>query len=353
MKSWIFWGTIIVILAGIIVYNKVLKAPQAQAGMMPMGKGGAQQAMPVSVIVAKPQNVNSVIEATGTLTAFDEVELKPETSGKIVMLNINEGAFVQKGTLLLKINDAELQAQLKKLMLQKDVAVRNEERLKKLLAINGVGQQDYDVALNQLNNIISDIQLLQAQIEKTEIRAPFSGKIGLRNVSNGAVITQGTTVATLVNTDKLRVDFFVPERYAPIVTIGKQVDLEIDGVKQSVVAKVVATESKIDLASRNIKVRAEVQNNKNLIPGAFAKVKLNVSSQNAIMVPSSIVIAEARGKKLMRFQNGKAVPTPIETGIRTKDDVQVLSGVAAGDTIISSGIMFLKPDADVSVLNVQ
>lgn len=353
MKSWIFWGTIVLAIGGIIVYNKILKAPHTQSGMMQMGKVGSQQALPVSVMIAKPQKVNSVIEATGTLTACDEVELKPETGGKIVMLNINEGAFVKKGTLLLKINDAELQAQLKKLMLQKDVAIRNEERLKKLMAINGVGQQDYDLALTQLNNIVSDIQLLQAQIEKTEIRAPFSGKIGLRNVSNGAVIAQGTTVATLVNTNKLRVDFFIPERYAPIVSIGKRVDLEIDGIKEPIAAKVIATESKIDFASRNIKVRAEVQNDKNLIPGAFAKVKLNVSSENAIMVPTSVVIAEARGKKIMRFQNGKAVPASIETGIRTKDEVQVVSGVAVGDTIITSGMMFLKPDADVSVMKVQ
>ncbi|MFN8293645.1 MAG: efflux RND transporter periplasmic adaptor subunit [Chitinophagales bacterium] len=353
MKSWIFWGSIILFIGGIIFYNKVLNAPKAQGGMMAMGKGGSQQAMPVSVIIAKAENVESTIDATGTLTALDEVELKPETSGKIVLLNINEGAHVSKGALLLKINDAELQAQLKKLQLQKDVAVRNEDRLKKLLAINGVGQQDYDIALNQLNNIISDIQLLQAQIEKTEIRAPFSGKIGLRNVSNGAVITQGTTVATLVNSDKLRVDFFVPERYAGVVAIGKQVQLEIDGIATPIQAKVIATESKIDLASRNIKVRAEIENTKHLMPGSFAKVKLNIQTKNSILIPSGIVIAEARGKKVMRFENGKATPVAIETGIRTKDAVQVISGITAGDTIISSGIMFLKPNAEVTVSKVE
>lgn len=351
MKSWIFFGSIVALLAGIIVYNKVLNADESKGGFGAMG--GAQKPLSVTALIAEPQNVSNNIVATGTLTALDEVELKPETSGKIVMLNINEGQYVAKGTLMLKINDAELQAQLKKLELQKDVANRNEERLRKLLAINGVGQQDYDIALNQYNNVISDIQLLKAQIAKTEIRAPFSGKVGLRNVSDGAVITQGNTVATLVNTDKLRVDFFVPERYAGIVSNGKQVSLEIDGIKEPIQAKVIATESKIDLASRNIKVRAEVVNSKKLIPGSFAKVKLNVNSDNAIMLPSYLLIAEARGKKVMRYENGKAVPVQVETGLRTEDKVQILSGINAGDTIISSGIMFLKPDAKVAISKIE
>lgn len=353
MKKWIFWSAIIVFIGGIIFYNKVLTAPKDDNKMGAKGKSGIMQGLSVAAIVAKAEDITSVIEATGTLTALDEVELKPETSGKVVYLNINEGAYVSKGALLLKINDAELQAQLRKLQLQKDVAERNEKRLKELLNIKGVGQQDYDEALNQLNNIVSDIQLLQAQIDKTEIHAPFSGKVGLRNVSVGAVITQGNTVATLVNTDKLRVDFYVPERYAPIVAIGKSATLEIDGVKEDIKAKVIATESKIDLASRNIKVRAELVNKQGLMPGAFAKVKLNVYSENAIMLPSHAVIAEARGKKVMRYSNGKSLPVMIETGIRTKDDVQVLSGITAGDTIISSGIMYLKPDGDVSLSKVM
>lgn len=352
MKSWIFLGSIVALLAGIIIYNKVLNADKSKGGYTAMG-AGMQNALPVTALITKPQNISNNIVATGTLTALDEVELKPETSGKIVMLNINEGQYVSKGTLMLKINDSELQAQLKKLELQKDVAARNEERLKKLLAINGIGQQDYDIALNQYNNIISDIQLINAQIAKTEIRAPFSGKVGLRYVSDGAVITQGNTVATLVNTDKLRVDFFVPERYAGIVSNGKQVTLEIDGVKEPIQAKVIATESKIDMASRNIKVRAEILNNKKLIPGSFAKVKLNVNSENTIMLPSYLLIAEARGKKAMRYENGKAVPVQVETGLRTEDKVQIISGINAGDTIISSGIMFLKPDAKVTITKLE
>jgi len=353
MKTWSVIAIIVLLLGGIIFYNKVFKTALESGMPAGGGKGMAGQAMLVSAIVVQPRNVNSTVQASGTLLANDEVELKPEISGRITVLNINEGSFVQKGTLLLKLNDADLQAQLRKLKLQKETSTSSEERLKKLLAINGVGQQDYDVALTQLNNIVSDIQLLEAQIEKTEIRAPFSGKIGLRNVSAGAYVQQGVTVTTLVSTDRLKVDFFIPERYSSVIAIGTTLEVEVEGFKEKFAAKVIATEPKIELSSRSVKVRASIISTQSkLYPGAFAKVNLNVKSEAALMVPTNIVIPEARGKKLMRYNNGKVEPVMVETGLRTKDEVQVLTGIKAGDTIISTSIMFLKPDAEVKLLGV-
>lgn len=354
MKTWSVIALVVLLLGGIIVYNKVIKSAPESGMPKGGGKGMPAQAMPVTGIILKTQNVNSNIQASGTLLADEEVELKPEVSGRVTILNIREGALVQKGTLLLKMNDAELQAQLRKLQLQKETAARSEERLKKLLAINGIGQQDYDVALTQLNNIISDIQLLQAQIEKTEIRAPFTGKIGLRNISPGAYVQQGMVVTTLIALDRLKVDFFVPEKYSGIVAVNTDVELEVDGFKERFTAKVVAVEPRIEQASRSVKVRAFINNaNARLFPGAFAKVNLKVKSDNAIMVPTNLIIPEARGKKVMRYNNGKAEPVMVETGIRTQDDVQITSGVKPGDTIISSSIMFLKPDAEVKLTKTE
>jgi len=146
MKTWSVIAIVVLLLGGIVFYNKVLKTSPESGMPAGGGKGMAGQAMLVSAIVVQPRNVNSTVQASGTLLANDEVELKPEISGRITVLNINEGSFVQKGTLLLKLNDADLQAQLRKLKLQKETSTSSEERLKKLLAINGVGQQDYDVA---------------------------------------------------------------------------------------------------------------------------------------------------------------------------------------------------------------
>jgi len=354
MKTWGVIAIVVLLLGGIVFYNKVVKSAPGSGMAAGAGKGMAGQAMPVTAIVVQPQNINSVILASGTVLANDEVELKPEVSGRITALNIREGELVTKGTLLLKLNDAELQAQLRKLKLQRETAARTEDRLEKLLAINGVGQQDYDVALTQLNNIDSDIQLLEAQIEKTEIRAPFNGKIGLRNVSAGAYVQQGTIVTTMVSTDKLKVDFFIPERYSSVIKVGTTLSLDVEGFKENFVAKVVATEPKIELSSRSVKVRAAITDAQSkLYPGAFAKVNLNVKSEAALMVPTNIVIPEARGKKLMRFNNGKAEAVMVETGVRTQDDVQVLSGINAGDTVISSSIMFLKPDAEVKLMSIE
>jgi membrane fusion protein (multidrug efflux system) len=350
MKSWLIFGTIILLVAGIIVYNKVIKTKPDAAKAMGGKPGGAAPRLNADVYVVRSQNLDNTLFASGTLLASEEVELKPEISGRIVMLNIKEGQVVNQGTLLLKLNDADLQAQLKKLQMQTEPASKTEQRLKQLLAINGVGQQDYDIALTQYNNILADIDLLKAQIEKTEIRAPFTGKIGLKNVSQGAYVTQGAVIASLQQITSLKVDFSLPEKYVSEVKQGETLHMSVDGFSEEFSARIAAVEPKIDEATRTLRVRALVNNSKSqLYPGAFAKINLNISSSDALMVPTNAIIPEARGKKVFVVKGGKAEPVMVQTGFRNENKIQVVSGLEAGDTVMVSSIMMVKPGVDVKV----
>ena len=346
-----FIVAIVVLVAGIIVYNKVIHPKESTA---PASKGGPPKEISVSGFVVQPKNLDNGIVASGTLLANEEVELHPEASGKITQLNLSEGSTVSKGTLLVKLFDADLQATLKKLQLQKESAEKTETRLKQLLAINGIGQQEYDNAVTQLNNINADIDLTQAQISKTEVRAPFNGVVGLKNVSIGAYVSPTTSIATLQQIDPLKVDFTVPEKYSSSVGKGDAVKFKVDGSAETFTGKVFAIEPKIDEATRSIKVRALVANSKTkLFPGAFAKIDLGLKSvEGAMMVPTQCIIPEARNKKLIVVKDGKAKFIIVETGVRNESYIQITSGVEAGDTIVATALMYVKPDAGVKVVKV-
>lgn len=342
---------LLLIVSGIIIYNKVLHPAEISS---PGPKNGGPKELPVSGFVVQPKNLDNGIVASGTLLANEEVELHPEASGKITQLNLNEGSAVTKGTLLVKLFDGDLQAQLKKLVLQRETAEKTEARLKQLLAINGIGQQEFDNAATQLNNIKADIELTQAQISKTEVRAPFNGVVGLKNVSIGAYVSPSTPIATLQQIDPIKIDFTVPEKYSSSLGKGDVVKFTVDGSIENFTGKIFAIEPKIDEATRSIKVRALVSNSKTkLFPGAFAKIDLGLKSvQGALMVPTQCIIPEARNKKLIVIKEGKAKFVIVETGVRNESYIQITSGVEVGDTIVATALMYVKPDAGIKVVKV-
>src|ERR1051326_2565676 len=219
--------------------------------------GTQQQGQPQSAIVnayvVKPQKLDNKIFSSGTVLANEEVTLVPEIAGKITAINFKEGSKVSKGDLLVKINDADLQAQMKKLQLQEKLAEQNETREKKLLDAGGVSQAEYDAILTQLNSLKADIDLTQAQIAKTEIRAPFSGTIGLKYVSEGSYVNQATAasaavkIATLQQTDPVKIDFSVPEKYSLAVKKGDSIRFTLQGSDKNFMGEIYAIEPKIDL----------------------------------------------------------------------------------------------------------
>jgi len=328
-------------------------APAAQG----RGGGGGGKGGPVSVkaYVVQPSTLDDRIVVTGTVSPNEQVDLQSEVPGKIMRIYFREGATVGKGTLLVKINDSELRAQLGRAVARKELAVTKEARQRTLREKDAVSQAEYDVALNELRSAQADINLIKAQIEKTELRAPFAGTIGLRMVSEGSNITPSTKIASLNNVNPVKIDFSVPEKYFSIVKPGSLITFKIQGASGEYDAKVYAVEPRIDSETRTLQVRALCSNGGGKIfPGAFAEISLVLKrTDGALMVPTEAVIPEMEGKKVFVIKDGKAEPRKIEVGIRTDRQVQITSGLAAGDSVITSGILQVKPGAKLKISEVE
>jgi len=316
-----------------------------------LGQGNRQQTIQVDGYVVKAQALGENVEVPGSLIANESTEIHPEISGRIVQLNVSEGRFVAKGTLLAKIYDGDLQAQLKKLQVQLQIAKQNEDRSSQLLKIQGISQQDYDASLLNVNNIKADIEITQSSITKTEIRAPFNGKVGLKNISTGAFVTPETVVATIQQTDLLKLDFSVPEKYTARIKTGQIVNFTTEGGKKRYSAKIMATESGVAQNTRSLMIRAIVQNkNAELLPGIFAKVVLDFDPDpNSIVIPTQAVIPQARGKKVIIYNGGLAKFTDVTTGLRDSAMVQITTGLKAGDTVVTTGLLSVRPDSKLQV----
>ena len=305
----------------------------------------------VEVIVAGSEDVASSLEVNGSVLSNEMVELHPEVSGRLTYLNLPDGANVKEGTLLVRVNDADLQAQLEQQKIQLDLAVKTLKRLSDLLKVNGVNQADYDAALSQVNTIQANMKVINAQIDKTVIRAPFSGELGIRVVSPGAYVTPQTLLGTIQQTDKVKIDFTVPETYASIIGKGNKVKIQADGFTESLDATITAIEPQINTVSRNIKVRALLT--KGVIhPGSFVKVLLD-QNRKGIMVPSNAIIPDALSNQVVVVRDSKAVFVNVETGLRNANLVELTGGVNPGDSIIVSGMLFVRPKAIVKVKRVK
>jgi membrane fusion protein (multidrug efflux system) len=319
------------------------------------GGGEKNKELKVEAYLIQPGSFSETLEIPGTLTANESVVIQPEISGRIVTLNVQEGRSVEKGALLVKLYDGDLVAQLHKLEVQLQLAQKTEERQSQLLRIQGISQQDYDISLLQVNNLKADIGIIKTTILKTEIRAPFSGKLGLRNISEGAFVSPSTMITTINQTNQLKLDFSIPEKYINKLRMGQSIQFTSEGSNREYTAKVVATESAITENNRSLLVRAVVsKTDASLLPGSFAKVKLSFDPDPAaILVPTQAIIPQAKGKKVIVIKEGKAVFTDVVTGVRSADKIQILSGLQPNDTIAVTGLMSLRPDNKVAVAKIQ
>ena len=315
-----------------------------------------RQAGPVVAdgFIIRPQSISEKIEVPGSLMPSEQTQIKSEVTGRIVQLNINEGSVVQKGALLVKLFDGDLQTQLKKLEVQLQIAQKTEERQGELLKINGISQQDYDLVVLNVQTLNVDIEATKIAIAKTEIRAPYSGEVGLRNVSLGTYISPSDVITTLRQVDNLKLEFSVPEKYAKEIRKGAKVSFKVDNGSQTHEAVVSATENSVEQTTRTLRVRALVKNNHpELVPGVFAKVNLQLGkNDDALLVPTQSVIPNARNKQVILLRKDSAVFTVVETGVRDSVFVQITSGLKSGDTVITSGLMVIRPNAKVKLAKI-
>lgn len=314
-------------------------------------KPAAPQAARADGFVVTPQLLAQDIEVPGSLAAFEEVELRPEVSGRVTGVFFKEGGNVAQGSVLLKVYDADLQSQLQKLQVQLKTAEQTAERYGALLKINGVSQQEYDLNVLAVNNIKADMDIVRTTIGRTTLRAPFSGKIGITNITKGAYVTPQTLIATLRKVSQLKLDFTVPEVYGAKMKYGTLVNFTVEGSDKTYPAVIAATENIIAEDNRSLRVIATVSKpDAQLIAGAFAKVKVALGENNAaLMIPTQAVIPDARNKKVITVRNGIASMQVVTLGARDSAMVEITTGLKAGDTVLITGLLTTKPGGKVQL----
>lgn len=314
------------------------------------GRPGAARGgvMTVRTEIVRSEKVSEKVMTVGTVLPNEEVEIRSETSGKIERIYFDEGSSVHRGDMLIQINDDELQAQLLRATARRTLAEQQESRARDMFNQNLVSQEELDRAASELDVVKAEVQLIAAQIDKTAIRAPFEGVIGLRYVSEGAYITPATRIATLQDDRQVKIDFSVPEKYAGVIKEGDKINFTTPGSSGSFTGMVYALESKIDLATRTLRLRAVSPNPDGaLVAGAFANVEMVLREKDALVIPSYALVPELKGHKVFLYKNGKAAAQRVEIGIRTDEKVEIAGGVQAGDTLITSGVLQIRPGMTV------
>lgn len=360
------FGILLLVIVGIIAFPTVKKSINAKKAdkdsqkelQKPKPVTMNSRTLEVSAEIIRTHAMNDQTVTTGNIIPAEEVDLSFETSGKVVAIYFAEGAKVQKGELLAKINDKPLQAQLKKLETQVPLAKDRVYRQKKLLEKNAVSQEAYESVMTEYDKLMADIELVKSNIAQTELYAPFDGVIGLRQLSEGAYATPSTKVAKLSHVDALKIDFSIPEAYANEVKEGTNIVFRLSdnmGITREYDAQVYAVESTIDTDTRTLSVRALFDNQKQgLIPGRYTSVTIKRREiADAISVPSQAIVPEMGRNIVYVYRNGKAQPVEINTGIRTEARVQAIEGLHVGDTLITSGVMQLRTGSPVSITNLK
>lgn len=354
ITKWSIVG-VIVLGSGFLAYQHLMPHENKEMKEAPKEAGNRQsKALNVRAVVLSQQGLTDGIFVSGSLVPDEEVNLSFESSGKITDIFFKEGTHVEKGELLAKINDAPLQADLRKKQAQVKLMQDRLFRAKALLEKEAVSKEAFQEAEANLAALEAEIEGVEAQIEQTELRAPFSGIIGLRQVSVGAYATTTTEVATLTKTAPLKVEFNVPERYAGMLPEGTELTFTAEGDLTTRNAKVYASDSRVDPETRTFAIRAIYPNTDGkLIPGRYVNVNLVTQRfDNTLAVPSEAIVSEMGIDKVFVCKNGKAQPVEIAKGLRTDAMVQVLRGLVPGDTVITSGTMQLRSGQKV-VVSVQ
>ncbi len=305
--------------------------------------GKMNQKVAANYLVLSDTTIKESIVITGNIQAEESVDLRTESAGKVTKIFFSEGAKVKQGELLLKINDQELKAQYDRAKARQKLAEEQEYRQRILLKKEAISQQEYDIVFTELQSLKAETELINAQLAKTELRAPFAGQLGLRMLSVGDYITPSSSITKLVKNEKVKITFSIPEKYSNSIKKNAEINFMVEGNAKKYKANVYAIEPMIDENTRTLQVRAIANNDGELIPGSFSKVELELKEiKNAILIPNQAIIPILKGKKVYILENGLAKEVVVETGIRNDQFIQVTSGLKVGDTLITTGIMSIK-----------
>ncbi len=315
----------------------------------------SNSALPVTASRITLRSLTDDLSVTGTIEPDETVDISAEIAGKVEKILFDEGKSVRKNDMLLKIVDDDLQAQLNKTQFQYELAKQKEQRRERLLEKGGLSQEEYDESLTELNTLNAEIERLNVEIQKTEIHAPYEGVIGFRYVSIGSYLNPGTRIANLVKVNPVKVAFSIPEKYSSNVKIGQKIAFTVEGVNEDFEGTIYAKDPAIDPTTRTQLMKAKANNRQgSLLPGAFARIVVPLSEfDNTLVIPTQAVIPELGKQKVYVYRNGIAEQVEIKVGLRQPENVQVLEGLQAGDTVITSGMLQLRPGMEVEIEEIQ
>ena len=347
---------IAIAIVGALILIKVglLKGDAAPRGMNRGAAGAGGGPTAVRAVIVAAERVADRITTVGTILANEDVDVRSEVSGRVETISFTEGSRVNKGQVLVKLADAELRAQTARAESRLAMAQDESNRQKQLFEQELTSQREYDTAVNEFNVAKADADLIRAQLAKTVIRAPFDGKVGLRFVSEGSYVSPATPITSIQDDTPVKLDFAVPERYAARLKSGDKIMFTVQGTSRNFEGTIYALEPSIDTATRTLRVRATSPNNDGaLVPGAFADVEIVLGERETIAIPAYALIPELKGHRVFVFSGGKAESRSVEIGTRSDASVEIVSGLDAGDTLITSAILQLKPGTAVTVAGID
>ena len=305
----------------------------------------------VDVMVIEPQPFRETLFGTGSLVAREAVQLQSERVGVVKEISFDEGKAAKAGEVLVSIDDSELQAERERARAQLELAAAAEKRQSNLLQSRGISAAEYDQSQANLEVAKAEVALIESQLAKTQIRAPFDGVAGLRRVSVGTYLTPGTPICSFQDISSLKIDFSLPERYLGFLAAGQKVGFRIAGRAEKFEATIAAIEPSVDVQTRSLLIRATVPNeDSRLLPGSFAEVEVVLDEiKDAILIPPIALIPGLQQQTVFVHREGKVEERKVQSGLRTADAVQIVEGLEAGDELITSGILQLRPGMRVQV----
>ncbi len=322
-------------------------------GTAPAGVAPPAQKIPVEVATAATEELVLSIPAVGTLRSNESVQVSPEIAGRIVELEAVEGTAVAAGDPIATLDQSIYAAQIAEVQARISLSESNYERARELLARQAGTQRALDEAEAQLKADRADLLVAQALLDKTVVRAPFAGVLGLRRVSVGQYIDAGDVIVNLESIDPLKVDFRVPEIYFRQTTADQAVTVTVDALSdEPVLGAVYAIDPLVDENGRSLVLRAQIPNDEGkLRPGLFARVELIYDRRpNALMVPEAALVPIGRSSYVYRIENSRAQLVPIEVGQRLRGRIEVTAGLAAGDVVVTAGQLRLFDGAEVTIV---
>jgi membrane fusion protein (multidrug efflux system) len=309
--------------------------------------------LPVKAVAAKIARAVVETAAVGSLRADEAIVIRPEVAGRIERIAFDEGQRVQKGALLARLDASETRALLESSRVQVNLDKQRLDRAEDLRKKGFISQQALDEAQSNYARSVAKQREDEAKLAKAEIRAPFSGVAGLRQVSEGAYVAAGTDIARLEKIDQLKLDFRIPEMFLAQLKSGLAVSVAVDSFpQQSFPGKIYAIEPAVDEQTRTLLVRARVANPElRLRPGMFARVQLTLGArENAVWIPEEAIVPRGQDSYVFRVVEGKVELVRVQTGTRKVGEVEIMKGLAGGDLVVTEGTQRLAPGMQVSII---